>query len=344
MRTEAQLAQEIAVLVVFIDKKETEMYRFSLVVASGLIFCASITGAQTYPSKPIRIMVPSAPGGGTDIVTRLISPKLGESLATQLILDNRAGAGGIVGADIAAKSLPDGYTLLMATGGILNVLPILGKVPYSTKRDFSPITRVAATPNVLLVPLSMSAKSVSELIALAKAKPGALNYASTGPGTGSHLGGELFKSLAHINIVQVPYQGSPQALADLIGGRVDLFFNNALSAMPQVRSGRLRALAVTSPARLPTASEIPTVAESGVPGFEVETWYGLLVPAGTPRTIINRLNAEVVKVIRLPDVQERLGAEGARTIGNTPEQFSAYLTAESTKWTKVLAGTGIRAD
>ena len=290
-------------------------------------------------------MVPSTPGGGTDILTRLISPGLGELLGAQLILDNRAGAGGVVGANIAAKSSPDGYTLLMATGGILTVLPIITPdVPYSTKHDFSPITRVAATPNVLLVPLSSPAKSVGELIALAQAKPGALNYASTGPGTGSHLAGELFKFLARITIVQIPYQGSPQVLADLIGGRVDLFFNNALSAMPQVRSGRLRALAVTSPIRLPTASEVPTVAESGLTGLEVETWYGLLAPAGTPRTIITRLHAAVVKVIRLPEVQERLAAEGARPIGHTPEQFNAFITSESTKWAKVLAGTGIRAN
>ncbi len=314
----------------------------SVLIASFAIVTLA-ANAQAYPSKPVRIMVPATPGAGTDIVTRLVAPKLSELLGTQLIPDNRAGAGGVVGAEIAAKAAPDGYTLLMATGGILTVLPVMERaLPYSA-RDFTPITRVAATANVLVVPLSLPAKSVAELIALAKSKPGALNYASTGPGTGSHLGGELFKFQAKVNMVQIPYQGSPQALADLIAGRVDLFFNNALSAMPQVRAGKIRALAVTSPARLPMAPDIPTVAESGLPEFEIETWYGLLAPARTPPPIVMRLRDTAVKVLDLPEVKERLVTEGARTIGDTPQQFTAYIAAESAKWKKVLAPSGIRA-
>jgi tripartite-type tricarboxylate transporter receptor subunit TctC len=316
-----------------------------LLVFAGLGFQASVAVCQAYPAKPIRLVVPFPPGAGIDILTRLIGQRLGEALGNKLVIDNRAGGSGIAGSEIVAKSSPDGYTLLMATGGILTVLPFLKKnVLYSTIQDFAPITLVAATSNVLVVPPSLPAKSVGELIAMARSRPGTINYASTGIGTGSHLAAELFRLQAQVNIVHVPYQGSAQALTDLIAGRVQIFFNNALSAMPQVRSGKLRALAVTGPVRLAIAPEVPTVAESGLPGFETETWYGMLAPAGTPPALISRLHADVVKVIHLPEVQERFTGEATRAIGNTPGQFRAYILAESTKWQKVLAASGIRAD
>jgi tripartite-type tricarboxylate transporter receptor subunit TctC len=310
--------------------------------------CAGITavaGAQTYPAKTVRIIVPFPPGAGVDIVTRAVSGRLGEALGQQLIVDNRAGAGGIVGAEVAAKSPADGYTLFMGTAGILTVIPhINSKAPYSPERDFAPVSLVASVPSMLVVHPSLPVKSVKDLIALARAKPGAINYASTGNGTLPHLAAEFFKTQAKVNMVHVAYKGSAPATTDLLGGQVEVFFGNVLSVIGQVRDGRLRALAVTSLQRQAVAKDVPTMAESGFPGFEAGTWFGLLVPAGTPRDIIARLHADIAKTVRLPDVQERLAGQGATTIGNTPEQFAAYIRSESAKWAQVLKASGVRAD
>ncbi len=317
----------------------------SIVVGAGLVLIALHCAAQGYPSKPVRVIVPFPPGAGVDIVTRSVSPRLGELLGQQLIVDNRAGAGGILGAELAAKAQPDGYTLLMATAGILTVIPNMNsKAPYSVERDFVPVTLIASVPSMLVVHPSLPAKSVKELVALARSKPGAINYASTGNGTLPHLAAELFKAQAKIDMVHVPYKGSAPALTDLLGGQVEVFFGNVLSVIPQVRSGKLRALAVTSVERMPVAPEIPTLAQSGFPGFEAGTWFGLMAPAGTPREIVNRLHAEVVKTLRLPETQERLAGQGATTVGNTPDQFAAYIRTESAKWAKVLKASGVRAD
>jgi tripartite-type tricarboxylate transporter receptor subunit TctC len=303
------------------------------------------TAAPPYPVKPVRVVVPFPPGAGVDIVTRSVSPKLGELLGQQLIVDNRAGAGGILGAELAAKAQPDGYTLLMATAGILTVIPNMNsKTPYSVERDFVPVTLLASVPSMLVVHPSLPAKSVKELVALARAKPGAINYASTGNGTLPHLAAELFKAQAKIDMVHVPYKGSAPAVTDLLGGQVQVFFGNVLSVIEQVRSGKLRGLAVTSLERMPVSPAIPTLAQSGFPGFEAGTWFGLMAPAGTPREIVSRLHAEVVKTLRLPETRERLAGQGATTVGNTPDEFGAYIRSESAKWAKVLKASGVRAD
>ncbi len=306
---------------------------------------AAVAGAQAYPSKAVRLIVPFPPGAGVDIVTRAVSGRLGEALGQQLIVDNRAGAGGIVGAEIAAKAPPDGYTLFMATAGILTVVPHMNsKAPYSVERDFMPVSQVASVPSMLVVHPSLPVKSVKDLIALARAKPGAINYASTGNGTLPHLAAEFFKAQAKIDMVHVPYKGSAPATTDLLGGQVQVFFGNVLSVIGQVRNHRLRALAVTSLKRQKVAPEVPTLAESGFPGFEAGTWFGLLVPTGTPREIITRLHADIAKVTHLPDVQKQLEGQGATTIGSTPEQFAAYIRSESAKWAKVLKISGVKAD
>jgi tripartite-type tricarboxylate transporter receptor subunit TctC len=311
-----------------------------------LLFAASASvAAQTYPSKPVRMIVPFPPGAGVDIVTRAVSGRLAEALGQQLIIDNRAGAGGILGAELAAKAAPDGYTILMATAGILTVIPHMqAKLPYSVERDFTPVSLVASVPSVLVVHPSMPVKSVKELIALARAKPGEINYASTGNGTLPHLAAEFFKQQAKVNMVHIAYKGSAPATTDLLGGNVQVFFGNMLSVIEQVRSGRLRALAVTSQQRQAVANEIPTMIESGFPGFEAGTWFGLMAPAATPRDIVNRLHGDVAKAVRQPDVQKQLAGQGATTIGNTPEQFAAYIKSESAKWAKVLAASGVKAD
>ena len=310
--------------------------------------CTGITalaGAQTYPAKAVRIIVPFPPGAGVDIVTRAVSGRLGEALGQQLIVDNRAGAGGIVGAEIAAKAPADGYTLFMGTAGILTVIPHMNsKAPYSPERDFIPISLVAGVPSMLVVHPSLPVKSVRDLIALARARPGALNYASTGNGTLPHLAAEFFKAQAKINMVHIAYKGSAPATTDLLSGQVEVFFGNVLSVIEQVRSGRLRALAVTSLQRQAVAPDVPTMVESGFPGFEAGTWFGLLAPAGTPHDIIARLHTDIAKTVRLPDVQKQLAGQGATTIGNTPEQFAAYIRTESAKWAKVLAASGVRGD
>lgn len=313
----------------------------------SLIFAVAATGAaaQSYPAKTVRMIVPFPPGAGVDIVSRAVSGRLAEALGQQLIIDNRAGAGGILGAELAAKAPPDGYTIFMATAGILTVIPHMqAKLPYSVERDFAPVSLVASVPSVLVVHPSMPVKSVKELIALAKAKPGQINYASTGNGTLPHLAAEFFKQQAKVNMVHIAYKGSAPATTDLLGGNVQVFFGNMLSVIEQVRSGRLRALAVTSQQRQAVANEIPTMIESGFPGFEAGTWFGLMAPAATPRDVLARLHGDVAKAVRQPDVQKQLAGQGATTIGNTPEQFAAYIKSESAKWAKVLAASGVKAD
>lgn len=316
-----------------------------LILIQVLVAATGLAGAQSYPSKPVRIVVPFPPGAGVDIVTRAVAGRFGETLGQQVIVDNRAGAGGIVGAELAAKAAPDGYTVFMATAGILTVIPHLqAKLPYSVERDFAPVSLVASVPSVLVVHPSMPVKSVKDLVVLAKARPGAINYASTGNGTLPHLAAEFFRQQAKIDMVHVAYKGSAPATTDLLGGNVQVFFGNMLSVIEQVRASRLRALAVTSLQRQNVAKEIPTMAESGFPGFEAGTWFGLTAPAATPREILSRLHADIARAVRQPDVEKQLAGQGATTIGNTPEQFAAYIRAESAKWAKVLAASGVRAD
>jgi tripartite-type tricarboxylate transporter receptor subunit TctC len=306
---------------------------------------ATAVAASSYPDRPIRLIAPFAAGGPSDIMARLVSQKLNESMGQPIVVDNRAGAGGAVGCEIAAKAAPDGYTLLLGSSGNLSVNPSLyKKLPYDPVKDFQPITQLEAGPQVLVVHPAVAAKSVQELIALAKARPHALNFASGGTGTGNHLASELFKATAGIDIVHVPYKGTGQALTDLVGGQVQMMMSSLLPAIPQIKAGRLRGLAVTSVKRTPVLPELPTIAESGMAGFETTSWHGILVPAKTPKVIATRLHDELVKMLAQPDVRARLASEGIDAIGNTPQEFAAYIRSETVKYAKVIKQAGIKAD
>jgi tripartite-type tricarboxylate transporter receptor subunit TctC len=306
---------------------------------------ATAVAASSYPDRPIRLIAPFAAGGPSDIMARLVSLKLNESMGQPIVVDNRAGAGGAVGCEIAAKAAPDGYTLLLGSSGNLSVNPSLyKKLPYDPVKDFQPITQLEAGPQVLVVHPAVAAKSVQELIALAKARPHALNFASGGTGTGNHLASELFKATAGIDIVHVPYKGTGQALTDLVGGQVQMMMSSLLPAIPQIKAGRLRGLAVTSVKRTPVLPELPTIAESGMAGFETTSWHGILVPAKTPKVIATRLHDELVKMLAQPDVRARLASEGIDAIGNTPQEFAAYIRSETVKYAKVIKQAGIKAD
>ena len=297
-----------------------------------------------YPNRPLRWIVPYGPGGGADTVARIVGQKLAESWAQQVVIDNRPGAAGIVGADVAAKAKPDGYTILMAaTPHAVNV-SLYHQLPFDLTRDFAAVTLVASFPNILVTHPSVPVTSIKELVALAKSRPGQLNFASNGNGTSPHLAMELFKTMAGISMMHVPYKSSSQALTDLLGGQVSLMFPNLPSALPHVKAGKLKALAVTGIRRSPAAPAIPTMAEGGVPGYTADTWNGVLVPAATPRGVVEKLNSEAVKLLNLPDLKERLLTLGAETTGSTPEEFSAYIKAEITKWAQVIKNAGIRAD
>jgi tripartite-type tricarboxylate transporter receptor subunit TctC len=297
-----------------------------------------------YPSRPIRFVVPFLAGGPSDVLARTLAVKMNQDWGQPVVVDNRAGAAGIIGADLVAKSAPDGYTLMMAQVGDTISMSLYSKLPYNFERDFVPITLVGLTPFILVTHPSLPAKNVQELIALAKAKPGALTFASGGTGVASHLAGELFKSTAGIDIVHVPYKGQAPATADLLGGQVSFMFNNPITSLPHVRAGKMRALAVSTAKRFSGLPDVPTVAESGLAGFDVGFWLGTLAPAGTPRAVIAKLNAEMVKILRMPDVVQKLGAMGVEIVGNTPEEFSRVIKADVVKWGKVVRDSGAKAD
>ena len=305
--------------------------------------CAQDT-TNSYPNKPIRLIDPFPPGGGSGLVARLVGQKLTENLGYAIVVDNRAGAGGSMGTDMAARAAPDGYTLLMSTASAMVINPHMSVVPYDPLRDFAPIVLATTIPLIITVHPSVPAKSLRELIALALARPGTLNFGSSGNGTISHLAGELFKILTGAQIVQVPYKGGGPALIDLLGGQVQLTFNNILSALPHVRTEKIRALAVTGAKRSPAVPDVPTAIESGVAGYEVVQWNGFFAPARTPRAIVTRLNVEIDKVLAQPDMRERLAGEGAEIVGGTPERFSAFVAAEYAKWGKVIREANLRAN
>ena len=321
----------------------------STVLPSRAFTCAALllysmaAIAQEYPAKPIRIVVPFTPGGATDVVTRIVAQKLSEQFARQVVTDNRGGAGGIVGVEVVAKAAPDGYTLVMGTSGThaINV-SLYPKLSYDPVKDFAPITRASLLPSMIVVHPSVPARNVRELIALAKKNPGQLTYASSG--SAQYLTGALFTSMAHIEMVHVPYKGGGQALPAQLGGEVALSFSTVVSSLPHVTSGRLRGLAVTSAKRTPAAPDFPTVAESGLPGYEAVSWYGLFAPAGTPRDIVVRLNAETVRALKLPDVRQLMLAQGAEPVSDTPEQFAALVRADIAKWGEVVRKSGAKAD
>jgi tripartite-type tricarboxylate transporter receptor subunit TctC len=311
------------------------------------VFPLSVDNAigQAYPTKTVRMIVPFPAGGATDIVGRLVAQKLSESWAQQVIVDNRGGAGGTIGSELAAKSPPDGYTILVGTSSTHAIAPSLySRLGYDPVRDFAPVTLIANATVLLAVHPSVPARNVRELIALAKRQPNALSFASSGNGGISHLIGEHFKSLASIQMLHVPYKGDTPALVDLASGQVHLMFGTAVSFLPYVQSRRLNALAVTNPKRSPIVPDIPTVAESGLPGFEALQWFGVLARAGTPRELVSRLNGDIVKTLRLPDVGERMAALGAEVVGSSPEQFASFQKADAAKWAKVVKESGAKID
>ena len=313
----------------------------------GLLFATVATGAwaQAYPNKPIRIVVPFPAGGATDILARAVAQKLTEAWGQPVIVDNRPGAGGNIGSELVAHSAPDGYTLEMGTVGTHAInASLYSKMPYDHIKDFAPVILVAGVPNVLEVNPSLPVNSVQELIAYAKANPGKLNFASSGNGTSIHLSGELFKVMTGVQMTHVPYKGSAPALQDLIGGQVQLMFDNLPPSLPQIKSGKLRALAVTSATRSSALPDIPTVAESGLPGFEASSWFGILAPAGTPPAIIAKLNAEIAKWLTSPEAKEKMLALGANIGGGSPEDFAKHIAVETAKWQKVVKASGAKVD
>ena len=320
------------------------MHRFALATAGMLAASVSSVVAQSYPDRPLRLIVPYAPGGGTDLTSRLIAQRLTESLKQQVIVDNRAGGAGNIGSEIAARSAPDGYTLLMAGISFSINVSIFPKLNYDPVKDFDPVSLVATVPLVVVVHPSVPATSIRELIALAKAKPGTLNYASGGTGTANHIAGELFKYMTSTDIVHVPYKGGGPALADVVGGQVQLLFNTMTSTVGFMNSGKLRALAVTGKQRSPSVPNLPTVAEAGVPGYDVGAWFGVVAPKGTPRPLVTQINGEIVRITRLPEAREQFVAQGAEAVGSTPEEFSRHLRKEIDKWAKVAKAAKMRTD
>ena len=300
--------------------------------------------AQEYPAKPVRLLIGFPPGGATDLVARLMAPKYAAVLKQQFIVDNRAGANGVIGSDLAAKAAPDGYVLHLATIGSLVLSPATTKVPYDPLKDFAPVSQAVALQNIFIVHPNLPPRALKELIALAKARPGKLNFASSGPASPGHLAGELLKSMAGVNMVHVPYKGGGPAMIDLVAGHVEIFVAVISTAVPQVKAGKARALAVTGPKRAEALSQVPTVSEAGLKGYEATNWYGYVLPAATPRAIVDRLHKATVTVLEMPDVRQALLDQGIDAAPGTPEQFAAYIKSETAKWTKVIKAAGLKSE
>ena len=325
--------------------------RFALgSIASAVVLGAGLLGgtsalAQAYPTKPVTIIVPFAAGGTTDILARIIGQALTAELGQSVVVDNRAGAGGNIGGQAAAKATLDGHTLFMGTVGTHAInASLYKKMPFAPVKDFAPLTRVANVPNLLVANPAQPYKSVKDLIAYAKANPGKVNFGSSGNGSSIHLSGELFKSLAKVDMQHVPYKGSAPAVTDLLGNQIGIMFDNMPSAIQHVRSGKLVPLAVTTAKRSPELPNVPTIAEAGVPGYEATSWFGMFAPAGTPAPVLAKLNAAIVKVLAQPDVKKKINEQGAEVYSETPEQFAAFIQAESVKWGKVVKESGASLD
>jgi tripartite-type tricarboxylate transporter receptor subunit TctC len=317
-------------------------------VAAVVVLAATIASAQgatPFPAKPVRIVVPFGPGGTSDVVTRIVSPTLTELWGQQLVVDNRPGAGGNIGSELVARAPADGYTLVMATVATHGIGPSLyTKLPFHPIKDFAPISLLASTPSVVIVNPAVPVSSVKELIALARAKPGQLLFGSAGNGGSLHLSGELLNSMTGVKLVHVPYKGAAAALIDLMSGQIQIMFDTLPSAIPHIKSRKVKALAVTSASRIQALPDLPTVSESGVPGYEVTSWYGPLAPAATPHSIVQKLQADFVRTANLAEVQQRLTAAGAEPIGSTAERFAAFIETELKKWAKVVRESGARID
>jgi len=322
----------------------TRISRIAILLAAVLTPCGAALG-QAYPAKAIRMVVGFPPGGGTDIVGRIIAQKLSDAVGQQVIVDNRGGASGQLAAEIVAKSAPDGYTIMMAHIAAIAILPsLVSKLPYDAQKDFAPISLAAIGPNLLVVHPSVPAHTVKELIALAKAHPGQLQYASPGAGTVQHLAGELFKLQAKVDILHVPYKGSGQSIVDLIAGQVHMDFDAIPPVINYVRQGKLRAIAVTSAKRSQQLPDIPTIEESGVPGFDMSTWWGLVAPAAVGKDVVSKLAGETVNLLKQPDVREKIAFVGADPVGNSPEEFAAFIRSETEKYARIVKAANIKID
>lgn len=301
--------------------------------------------AQGFPTKPIKLVAPSTPGDAPDVIARMVADKLSVVLGQQVIVDNRPGAGGVVGSEFVAKAPPDGYTLIMGNAGSHGInAAVYSKLPYDIQRDFAPVSQVAVAPNIFVINPDIPAKTIQEFIVYAKGKPGQLGYASGGNGSSSHMSMELFKSMTGVDLIHVPYKGSSPALTDVVSGQDAVMSVNMPPAVPLVKAGKLRALAVTTRTRSPLMPEIPTVAESGLAGYETVAWFGVLAPAGTPKDIVNRLSAEIATIARSPEMRERLASLGAEPVGSTPEEFAAIIARDIAKWTALAKSVGIKID
>lgn len=336
------------------NKANLSLHASPSLAAHGLLLCASLIGAgqlvpsqgyaQTYPAKTVRIIVPFAPGGGTDFVARILAQKLTESLGQSVVVENRAGAGSTIGTELVAKAAPDGYTLLVnAIAHAINA-SVYRKLPFDSVKDFTPVAHLTSSPYIVLIHPSMPVRSIKDLIVLARTRPGELTYASAGKGSSTHLATEFFKMLAQVDILHIPYKGGAPALTDLLRGEVALNVASLPIAIPHVRAGKVRPLAVTGSTRARIMPELPTVAEAGVADYEFSGWYGMLAPAGTRPEIVIRLNADVTRVLGLPEVRERLASDGSEAVGGTPEQFGTHLSNEIAKWAKVVTHLGMRFD
>lgn len=320
------------------------MRRFRLAMIAVVLAAPALAAGQAYPSKPIRLIVPYAPGGSSDIIARLIAQKLTDNLGRQVLVDNRAGAGSTVGTDLVAKANPDGYTLVLSNVPHAINATLYSKLPYDTEKDFAPVVLIATVMPVLVVNPAVPVHSVKELIELAKAKPASVNYASAGNGSSQHLAAELFKSMAGINMVHIPYKGGGPAVVDLLAGQVAVYFPNTPLVASYIKSGRLRAIAVTGATRSPLLPDIPTVSESGLPGYAVTDWYGVLAPAKTNAAVSGKLNAEINKILATADMKERLPTFGFQIAGGTPDRFAQLIKADISKWAKVIKESGAHVD
>jgi tripartite-type tricarboxylate transporter receptor subunit TctC len=316
----------------------------TLLTGLSMLPSPTLAAAQDFPDRPIRLIVPFPAGGPNDVIARVIGQRMSELLKQPVMIDNRGGAGGVLGTDALAKAKPDGYTIAVTSAGALVISPSMEKVAYDTLRDLQPITLVATVPEMLVVATSVPAKDMRELVALARAQPGKLNFASSGPGSLPHLAGELLKLTAKIDIVHVPYRGAAPAVNDLLGQQVQMAFLDLPVLLPQIKAGALRPIAIGAPRRAPTAMDVPTTAEVGMPDLQTENWYGMLAPAGTPATVVATLNRAALEAMRDPDVKEKLATQGALLIGDTPEHFRSFIDAEISKWTKVIKDAGIATE
>ena len=330
------------------QQRDSAFSRKTAAIGAAALLCGSalaaapLAFAQDYPSRPVRIVIGFPPGGATDLVMRLMAPKYADIFKQQFIVENRPGANGVIATDLAAKAPPDGHLIHLATIGTLVISPAITKVPYDPSKDLAPVSQVVALQNIFIVHPTVPVKTLKDLIALAKAKPGAFNYATSGSGSPGHLATELFKSMTNVNIVHVPYKGGGPAMTDLLGGHIEIFVAVISTAVPQVKAGKARALAVTGAKRAAVLADVPTVAEAGLKGYEATNWYGLVVPAATPRPIIDRLNRETVNILNMPDIQKALLDRGIDAAPSSPEEFGRYIRSENDKWVKVIKAVGIK--